>query len=188
LWPEVRQGFKYLKWVARLLSNPEGLTGRDVRKQFRRVIGQMKAEAGRARRRGEGKLVKALGHFVKVSASYEPGLFHCCDVDDLPRTNNALEQLFGSHRYHERRASGRKRGSPTTVVRGAVRLVAAAVTRLRPVSGQELAPQDVQRWQRQREQLRRRREARTLQRRFRRDPQAYLRELEVRFSQSRLPT
>jgi hypothetical protein len=183
----VRCGFKYLKRVAALLSNPEGLAGRGVRKEFRRVIGQMKAEAKRARRRGQGKLALALEHFAKVSGSYEPGLFHCYDVEDLPRTNNALEQLFGSHRYHERRASGRKRGSPTTVVRGAARLVAAAATRLRQVSGEELAPKDVKEWRRQREQLQRRRDARTLQRRFRRDPETYLRDLESKFIQSRLP-
>jgi len=183
----VRQGFKYLKRVARLLSNPEGLGGCHVRKGFRRLIGQMKAEARRARRRGQKKLVKALEHFVKVSASYEPGLFHCYEVGGLPRTNNDLEQLFGSHRYHERRVSGRKRGSPTTVVRGAVRLVAATATRLRPLGGEGLAPQDIQQWQKQREQLQRRRDARTLQRRFRRDPESYLRELESQFNQSRLP-
>jgi hypothetical protein len=183
----VQSGFKYLKRVAALLGNPEGLAGRGVRKEFRRVIGQMKAEAKRARRRGQGKLAKALEHFARASGSYEPGLFHCYDVEDLPRTNNGLEQLFGSHRYHERRASGRKRGSPTTVVRGAARLVAAAATRLRQVSGEELAPKDVKEWRQQRQQLQRRQDARTLQRRFRRDPEAYLRNLESKFIQSGLP-
>ena len=186
MWPEVQSGFKYLKRVAALLSNPEGLTGGHVRKQFRRLIGQMKAQAKRARRRSQGKLAKALEHFAKVSGSYEPGLFHCYDVEDVPRTNNGLEQLFGSHRYHERRASGRKRGSPTTVVRGAARLVAAAATRLRQVSGEELAPKDIKEWQEQRERLQHRRNARTLQRRFRLDPEAYLRDLESQCIQLRL--
>jgi hypothetical protein len=188
LWPDVEAGFGCLKRVAGLLGNPEGHPGQHVRKQFRRAIGQMKARAKRARRRGRGKLAAALEHFVKVSGSYEPCLFHCYDLEGLPRTNNALEQLFGSHRYHERRASGRKKGSPTTVVRGAVRLVAATATRLRLVGGEELAPKDITQWQGQREQLQSRRDARTLQRRFRRDPEAYLRELEAKFSQSRLPT
>jgi hypothetical protein len=186
LWPEVETGFAYLKRVARLLSNPEGLTGPGVRRHFRRLVGQMKAAAKRAARRGQGKLTRALGHFAKVSGSYEAGLFHCYDVAGLERTNNALEQLFGSHRYHERRANGRKRGSPTTAVRGAVRLVAAAVTRLGAVGGEELAPPDVREWQEQRARLQRHRDAHTLQRRFRHDPQAYLRELEARFNQSRL--
>ena len=186
LWPEVETGFTYLKRVARLLSNPDGLTGPAVRRRFRRLIGQMKAAARRAQRRGQAKLTRALRHFAKVAGSYEPGLFHCYEVAGLERTNNALEQLFGSHRYHERRANGRKRGSPTTAVRGAVRLVASAVTRLGTVGGEELAPEDVREWQEQRARLQRHRDAHALQRRFRHDPQAYLRELEARFNQSRL--
>jgi hypothetical protein len=68
---------------------------------------------------------------VKVTRSYWPGLFHCYAVAELPRTNNALEQFFGRHRYHERRASGRKGASPALVLRGAARLVAATATRQR---------------------------------------------------------
>jgi hypothetical protein len=45
------------------------------------------------------------------------------------------EPLFGSHRYHERRASGRKQGSPGLVARGSVRGVASLATRLRPEGG-----------------------------------------------------
>jgi hypothetical protein len=30
-------------------------------------------------------------HFLRVSRSYWPGLFHCYDVEDLPRTNNDLD-------------------------------------------------------------------------------------------------
>ena len=75
----------------------------------------------RHRDRVEG-LGPALDDFRKVAHSYRPGLFHAADVADLPRTNNALEQLFGSQRYHERRATGRKTASPSAVLRGAVRL------------------------------------------------------------------
>jgi hypothetical protein len=89
-----------------------------------------------------GALAAAVDRFAKVSASYWPGLFHCYDVPDLPPTNNALEQYFGSARYHERRASGRTGASPGLVVRGAVRGVAAVAARegaavpdsLKPVS------------------------------------------------------
>ena len=85
-------------------------------------------------------------HFRKVTRSYWPGLFRCYDVADLPRTNNDLEQFFGSYRYHERRASGRKVAWPGTVVRGSVRLVAAAATRLRPIEGADLVPSDLAAW------------------------------------------
>ena len=32
-----------------------------------------------------------MDHFLKVFRSYWPGLFHCYDVEDLPRTNNNLD-------------------------------------------------------------------------------------------------
>ena len=41
-----------------------------------------------------GDLACAVAHFMTVSQSYWPGLFHCYTVADLPRTNNALEHLF----------------------------------------------------------------------------------------------
>src|SRR5205807_2655409 len=82
----------------------------------------------RLAQQGQSQQAQRLEHFVKVSTSYEPGLFHCYDVKDLPRTNNELEQFFGSYRHHERRISGRKVASASLVVRGAVRVVAAVAT------------------------------------------------------------
>jgi hypothetical protein len=73
------------------------------------------------------------------------------DLPDLPHTNNELEQYFGSARYHERRATGRKQASPGVVVRGAVRIVASVASRLHPVAGPELAPPDLTRWRARRE-------------------------------------
>jgi hypothetical protein len=100
-------------------------------------------------------------------------------VRDLPRTNNDLEQFFGSHRYHERRASGRKVASPGLVVRGSVRVTAAAATRLGgPVRSEDLAPSDLGAWRKLRAGLERRQEVRAQGRRFRRDPEAYLKGLE----------
>jgi hypothetical protein len=85
----------------------------------------------------------AIRHFRKVTRSYWPGLFHCYDVPDLPRTNNGLEQLFGSTRHPERRCTGRKAASPSLVLRGAVRIVAGLGTRTRRWAGYELAPRHV---------------------------------------------
>lgn len=64
--------------------------------------------AMRRHRDSAGTLAAAVDHFRKVARSYRSGLFHCYAVPDLPRTNNDLEQMFGSQRYHERRATGRK--------------------------------------------------------------------------------
>src|SRR3954469_5390132 len=120
--------------------------------------------------------------------SYRPGLFHCYAVPDLPRTDNGLEQLFGSQRYHERRATGRKMASPAIVLRGEVRVIAATATRLRPPTAGELGRVDRQRWRDLRRRLEPRRLARTLRTRFRRNPGAYLAELERKACQSALPT
>ena len=128
-----------------------------------------------------------MGHFLKVSRSYWPGLFHCYTVPELPRTNNDLEQFFGAYRYHERRATGRKVASPAVVLRGAVRLVACAATRLRPFTSEELAPATVSAWQELRHTLETRRHQRTQRRRFRRDPAIYLGKLEAQLLQLILP-
>ena len=132
-----------------------------------------------AQRDALAALAPAVDQFLKVTASYWPGLFHCYDVPDLPRTNNALEQCFGSVRYHERRATGRKGASPGLVVRGAVRLVAAVATAAQAFAAPDLQPTDLAAWTTLRAQLARRQEARRAQRRFRRDPDAYLAALET---------
>ena len=132
-------------------------------------------------------LTDAIGHFRKVTRSYRSGLFHCYAVSGLPRTNNDLEQLFGSQRYHERRATGRKAAAPAAVLRGEVRLIAATATRLRLPAVQELGQADREAWTQLRQRLDRRRHARTLRTRFRRDPDAYLTALEQQAKQLTLP-
>jgi hypothetical protein len=135
-----------------------------------------------------GDLSEAVEHFGKVSRSYRPGLFHCYSVPDLPRTNNALEQEFGSQRHHERRASGRKTASPALVLRGEARLIAAVATRQHPPGGADLGRVDRERWNDLRQRLDQRRQARILRTRFRRNPNAYLAELEQKTCQHILPT
>lgn len=134
-----------------------------------------------------GNLAPAIDHFLKVTRSYWSGLFHCYDVPDLPRTNNDLEQFFGQHRYLERRITGRKVASPALVIRGSVRIVAAVMTRLHPFSPQQLVPQSIHAWQTLRTELDIARHKRTLQRRFRQNPEAYLADLEQRVTQLILP-
>ncbi len=169
--------------AAAILANVAGLSGSAVKASYRGLLGAMSRHAGRA-----GDLSGALKNFRKVTRSYWPGLFHCYDVADLPRTDNDLEQLFGSHRYHERRCSGRKVASPGLVVRGSVRLPAALATRLRgEVRGEDLAPSDPDAWRRLRAGLERRQEVRAQGRRFRRDPSTYLQELEDALIKGTLP-
>jgi hypothetical protein len=134
-----------------------------------------------------GQLKTVITHFLKVTDSYWPGLFHCYDVPDLPRTNNDLEQLFGSTRHHERRCTGRKAASPSLVLRGSVRIVAGLGTRAHSFQGSELAPANLETWQTLRAGLETRRHTRALRQRFRRDPEVYLRQLEALLLKRTLP-
>ncbi len=115
-------------------------------------------------------------------------MFACYDTRELPRTNNDLEQAFGSHRYHERRTSGRKGAGQSLVLRGSVKLIASMATRRQDVTAEQLSGADPKAWQAQRAELEKRRERRTERRRFRHNPQAYLNDLENKLNQSRLPT
>ncbi len=117
-------------------------------------------------------------HFYKVTRRYWRGLFHCYDDPAIPRTNNDLEQYFGAARHHERRATGQKRPTSAVAVRGAVRVVAAVATYVTLWSARDLRPADVTAWRRLRAELEARHERRRVQRRFRRDPAAYLATLE----------
>jgi len=94
-----------------------------------------------------------------------------------------LEHVFGSTRYHERRATGRKQASPGLVVRGSVRIVAAVATQNYSFSGSDLAPHNLAEWRMLRKQINYRHEARREQHRFRKDPEHYLRALEEQLSQ-----
>ena len=135
----------------------------------------------------ETLFVHPLKHFVKVTKSFWGGLFACYESPDLPRTNNDLEHAFGSHRYHERRSSGRRRAAPGLVVMGSVRVISGLATRLRPEEGLVLRDGYVADWQELRAELEQRRESRRKQHRFRRNPAAYLTELEHRCLQPTLP-
>lgn len=181
-WPEVRAAFGWVYRAAAVLRNKAGRDAAGVRRRYRGLIGAL----ARHRKTCDGQQ-GALAHFRKVTRSYWPGLFSCYDVAEVPRPNNDLEQFFGSYRYHERRCSGRKVACPGTVVRGSVRLAAAAATRLRSIEVADLVPSDLAAWRELRGSLERRQAIRTLGRRFRRDPVSYLRSLEDSLINQTLP-
>jgi hypothetical protein len=183
LWTPVEAAYDWVFRAAAILANVAGLSGSAVKASYRGLLGAMT-------RHGEesGDLSGALRRFRKVTRSYWSGLFRCYEVEDLPRTNNDLEHVFGSNRYHERRCTGRRAASPAMVLRGPVRLVAATTTRLHTFTADAIVPADVDAWRALRGELDQRRDARTLRRRFRRDPDAYLRQLEQQLnSQTTLP-
>ena len=53
-------------------------------------------------------LAKLRCHLHKVSASYAPGLFHCYDLANVPRTNNAMESLFRDLQHRLERTMGQR--------------------------------------------------------------------------------
>lgn len=183
LWPDVERAYAWVHKAAHVLGNNKDEDATKVRRRFDGLVAAMRRHRDRA-----GTLASAIDHFAKVTRSYRPGLFHCYGVPDLPRTNNDLEQLFGSQRYHERRATGRKAASPAAVLRGEVRLIAATATRLRAPGPRELGHVNREQWTQLRQRLDQRRHARTMRTRFRRDADAYLAELEQKAWQSTLPT
>ena len=178
----MERAYAWVHAAARLLGNAHGEDAALVRRRFDGLVAAMLRHRDRA-----GTLTAAIGHFAKVFRSYRPGLFHCYGMPGLPRTNNDLEQLFGSQRYHERRATGRKAASPAAVLRGEVRLIAASATRLHPPAARDLGRVSKTRWAKLRQRLEQRRHARTLRTRFRRDPGTYLAALEQRVCQPALP-
>ena len=183
LWPSIQTAYGWVHQAARLLENEGALAGSEVQRRMEDLLAEM----------GDGQAIvgtlqPAVAHFLEVSASYWPGLFHCYDIPGLPRTNNAQEQYFGSARYHQRRASGRVHAAAATVVRGSVRVLAATASRLHIFGEYELRHPDPARWTSLRRSLELRQEARRQQGRFRKNPTAYLATLETRLLKPSLPS
>ena len=183
MWPAIRLAYDWVHQAARLLENEDEFTGREVRQRMEDLLAEIRDDQTTV-----GTLQPAVAHFLKVSASYWPGLFHCYDIPGLPRTNNVLEQFFGSVRYHHRRASGRIRASAGTVVRGSVRALASTASRLHPFGEYDLRHPNLDRWRDLRRSLDLRQEARRRQGRFRKDPDGYLATLESMLLKPSLPS
>jgi Gene 66 (IR5) protein len=90
LWQEVRQGYAWVHRAAHMLTNDEKQTAAGVRRAYEALLAEMEQAPTSSE-----TLTKMLSTFRKVTISYWPGLFHCYDVPNLPRTNNELEQYFG---------------------------------------------------------------------------------------------
>lgn len=182
LWPPIATAFAWVHQMATLLDNDTELDGDQVQDHFEQLLQQMEQDKEQV-----GSLSFGIDHFVKVSRSYAPGLFHCYELAGLPRTNNGLEQLFGRWRHHQRRCSGRKVAPASLVVRGAVQIVAAIATQMRSFTADDLSTVSLAAWQTVRTDLNCRQQKRNQQRYFRRSPATYLANLEQKFLQLALP-
>jgi hypothetical protein len=179
LWAPIIQAYGWVHRAASLLNNSEKASATQVRAQYEELLREMREHLTTG-----GLLAPAIEQFLKVTDSFAPGLFHCYDVSDLPRTNNDLEQCFGAVRHHERRATGRRGAVPGLVVRGSVRVVAAVAARFSCFTAEALRLRDYQLWRQVRERLTYREEARRRQFRFRKDPLAYLAQIEASLLQT----
>ena len=181
LWEPLTRAQSWLVRAAEVLANEEQADRARVEGTYRELLEEI------LKAKSDERVAAWATTFYTVSRSYWRGLFHCYDMPELPRTNNDLEQYFGKARHHERRATGHKRATSGLVVRGSVRVVAAVATPLREWTAQELRPASVEGWRTLREKLEARHEARRATRRFRRDPAAYLANLEDALLHTRLP-
>ena len=178
LWPDVQAGYAWVYRAAHILANADQHPAQEVQRQYQSLLDEMRQEISVSE-----PLQQMITTFLKVTGSYWAGLFSCYEVADLPRTNNDLEHTFGSVRYHERRATGRKQASPGLVIRGAVRLVASVASQRYQFSGSNLQPCDIRQWRTLRHQVESRHEARREQYRFRKAPVEYLSALEEKLCQ-----
>lgn len=183
LWPAIEQAYALVHQATHVLANHDQESGEVVRERYEQVLARIREQRASLKPLGE-----AIDTFLKKTESYWPGLFHCYDVPDLPRTNNELEHCFGSVRYGERRASGRRGAIAALVVRGPVRVLTALALQRQCFLPRALAFADLEAWYSMREQLAFRREARRKQLRFRKNPGAYLAALEEVLLKTGLPS
>lgn len=182
LWTPLAVAYNWVHQVAIILDNETGQDAQTIQQSLSQLLNEMEHQKAQV-----GELADAIAHFLKVTRSYWSGLFHCYAVEGLPRTNNDLEHVFGQLRHHQRRVTGRKVAPASLVLRGAVRLIAVVVTRMKTFTVAEFAAVSSESWQNVRSQLQQHYSKRLQQRRFRRDPDAYLAELEAKYLQLTLP-
>ncbi len=181
-WSELTLAMKWIHHAVTILDNEEELPVLFVQQRFGAwmiFMSDHRAELG--------SLADSMNHLLKITRSYWSGLFHCYRVENLPKTNNHLEQVFGSFRHHQRRTTGRKKAPASLLTRGESRLISAVVTRIQTFTAIDLATVDLFAWRKQRSHLELLRQKRLQRLRFRRSPENYLLQLETKLIQSILP-
>lgn len=173
LFTPIAVAYNWIHQAADILDNQAGHSAIEIKRSYQNLLAQMSQCQHKA-----GSLESGITHFLKITRSYWSGLFHCYEVEDLPRTNNDLEHCFGVLRHHQRRCTGRKAAPSSLVIRGSVKLASAMATKLRTFTAEDLAIVCVDSWLELRSDLRKHHLNRIEQLRFRRNPQDYLASLE----------
>jgi hypothetical protein len=86
LFEPITIAFDWVHQAATLLDNELNLNGQQVRQRFEQLLQTMETRKEQAT-----TLASGVEHFLKVTRSYAPGLFHCYDLQDLPRTNRVCK-------------------------------------------------------------------------------------------------
>ena len=104
-YQKLRQGETWLRDIDHVLelANDNPSTGQQVAQQLRAYLDGLSALPDLSPR-----LDAFRHHLDKVSTSYWPGLFHCYDIEGLPRTNNDLESHFRDTQRRLLRTTGQK--------------------------------------------------------------------------------
>ncbi|MBU0495490.1 MAG: transposase [Chloroflexi bacterium] len=154
---DLQQGATWLQDISRILEPPDDTppTGVQVAQRLRAYLDDLLKLADLPPR-----LDAFRRHLDKVSTSYWPGLFHCYDLEGLPRTNNDLESHFRDTQRRLLRTTGQKGQTSRALQRtGAWELLprppteAQCLTALRQVSPTQLAMEQ-QRLRQHRERFR----------------------------------
>jgi hypothetical protein len=128
-------------------------------------------------------LVSPVTHVWTVLRRLGDGLYPCYDVPGLPRTNNDQEHFYRRLKAGERRTTGRRRSDTFVIRMGEFAVYAVAASEFSEATlNAQLAGVSATDWCRERERLRGNQERQTQMRRFRLHPDAYLADLEARWS------
>jgi hypothetical protein len=137
---ELQQGETWLRDIDRILEPADAspTTGQQVARQLRTYLDDLLALPELSPR-----LDAFRRHLDKVSSSYWPGLFHCYDIDPLPRTNNDLESHFRDTQRRLLRTTGQKGQTRRALQRiGAWELVPRPPTESRCLTALRQVPTD----------------------------------------------
>lgn len=102
---DLQRGVAWLQDIDRILelSDDSPVTGEQVSQQLRTYLDDLLNLSDVS-----PPLDAFRHHLDKVSTSYWPGLFHCYDLEELPRTNNDMESLFRDAKRRLLRTTGQK--------------------------------------------------------------------------------
>jgi len=116
-------------------------------------------------------------HLQRLTNRYAPGLFHCYDIPGLPRTNNDTESLFGRVRRQTKRTSGDYHAKQRLQEQGAWLLFDLLNDQDKQLQRLKRVP--VAEWRNERLRMQAHLASFSHDRRFRKQPVAYLAQLET---------